>query len=156
MSFSNQGFYEDHEKSEIHEKKYAKYKEAHQIKFTEPPVVFVTVMEHNSNYLPWYEKDKDIIIEFINLDLETGEINYKELEDILRKYQSYNGLKIGTFSAGSNITGILNDVDYISYLMHKAGGLCFIDYAAAAPYVDINVNGKTDRFSRVSQEEAHL
>jgi len=156
MSFANQGLYESHESSEIHKKNYEKYKNEHKVKFTEPPVVFVSVMEHNSNYLPWYEKDKETIIEFINIDPKTGEINYEELKNLLDKYQTYNGLKIGTFSAGSNITGILSDVDYIAYLLHKNGALCFIDYAAVAPYVDININGPTSRFNRVSQEDSHL
>lgn len=123
MSFANQGFYEAHEKSEIHGKNYEKYKSEHKVKYTQPPVVFVSVMEHNSNYLPWYEKDKNTIIEFVDIDLKTGEFDYEQFEQLLGKYTNYNGLKIGTFSAGSNITGILTDVDYLAYLMHKNNGL---------------------------------
>jgi selenocysteine lyase/cysteine desulfurase len=156
MSFANQGFYEAHESSECHLKNYEVYKKTHEVKYTEPPVVFVSVMEHNSNYLPWYEKDPNTKIEFVNINSKTGELDYDDFENLLDKYKSYNGLKIGTFSAGSNITGILNDTDYLALMLHKNNALCFIDYAAVAPYVDINVNGTTSRFSRVDSEESHL
>lgn len=154
QSFANQGLYEAHEKSDTHLQNYTTYKKDHTMIKKEVPVVFVTVMEHNSNLLPWREMGAKI--EYIDIDHKTGEINYDELVTLLQKYQFYDGLKIGSFSAGSNITGILNDVDYLAFLMHKAGGLCFVDYAAVAPYVEININGVTSRFSRVSFEDAHL
>lgn len=52
-------------------------------------------------------------------------------------------MKIGAFSAGSNITGTLFDVDRISVICHKHNSLAVFDYAAVAPYVDINFNGLT-------------
>jgi selenocysteine lyase/cysteine desulfurase len=50
-------------------------------------------------------------------------------------------LKIGSFSACSNITGTLLDVDRISLLCHQNDTLAAFDYASAAPYVQINMNG---------------
>jgi selenocysteine lyase/cysteine desulfurase len=73
-----------------------------------------------------------------------GDFDYEYLERILLQYKQYNGMKIGAFSAGSNITGTLIDVDRISVMLHKAGALAIFDYAAVCPYVDINVNGKTN------------
>jgi selenocysteine lyase/cysteine desulfurase len=52
-------------------------------------------------------------------------------------------MKVGTFSAGSNITGNIFDADRIAILCHKYSTLACFDYAAVAPYVDINVNGPT-------------
>ena len=155
MSFANQGQYEAHENSSIHSGNYEKYKlKKEECVHTEPPVVFASVMEHNSNLLPW--RESGAIVEFINIVSETGELDYEELKELLSKYRKYNGLKIGSFSAGSNITGVLNDVDYISYLLHSNNALCLIDYAATAPYVDININGWTKLFNRVSIENEHL
>ena len=155
MSFANQGQYEAHEKSSIHSDNFDKYKKKkEEAMYTEPPIVFASVMEHNSNLLPFRESGARI--EFINLIQETGELDYEELKALLSKYRKYNGLKIGSFSAGSNITGVLNDVDYIAFLLHSNNALCLIDYAATAPYVDININGWTKLYNRVSQENEHL
>jgi len=61
----------------------------------------------------------------------------------LKFYQKENRLKIGAFSAGSNITGTLFDVDRIALICHQHEALAVFDYAAVAPYVNINTNGVT-------------
>ncbi len=48
-------------------------------------------------------------------------------------------MKIGSFSAASNVTGIISDVSAISALLHRHEALSFWDYAAAAPYVAIEM-----------------
>ena len=48
-------------------------------------------------------------------------------------------LLIGSFSAASNVTGILTDADAVAALLHTHGALSFWDYAAAGPYVPIRV-----------------
>ena len=48
-------------------------------------------------------------------------------------------LRIGTFSAASNVTGIVSDTAAISTLLHEHGALSFWDFAAAAPYIDIDM-----------------
>ena len=47
---------------------------------------------------------------------------------------------IGSFSAASNVTGLVADVDGITEELHRAGALAFWDYAAAAPYLNIDMN----------------
>ncbi|CAF4867220.1 unnamed protein product, partial [Rotaria magnacalcarata] len=45
-----------------------------------------------------------------------------------------------TFNAASNVTGIRTDVDSVSTLVHQYDGWIFWDYAAAAPYLKIDMN----------------
>ncbi|CAF0979761.1 unnamed protein product, partial [Brachionus calyciflorus] len=88
------------------------------LELIEPPVVFVSPYEHHSNLLPWREALSEVI--FINETAE-GAIDLVDLEIKLQRYQNDHRVKIGSFSAASNITA-------------------FWDYATAAPHVDINMN----------------
>ena len=99
----------------------------------ERPVVFVGPYEHHSNELPWRESIADVIE--INEDHD-GHIDLEELERRLVEYGN-RPLMIGSFSAASNVTGILSNTSAISSLLHRHGALSFWDFAAAAPYVSI-------------------
>ena len=103
---------------------------------TARPIIFISKLEHHSNILPWRESC-GLVIE-IEYDEETG-ISFPDLEAKLIFYKDYK-VKIGSFSAASNITGQLIDTDRISIMMHRFGGLAFFDYATAAPYVKIDMN----------------
>jgi len=95
------------------------------------PIIFLSIYEHNSNSLSWRETGAKII--YIN--------DSKELKSNLDKYnEAY--IKMGSFSAASNITGKYLDVDKYSILMHKYNGLAFFDFAAAAPYIKMDMNKK--------------
>lgn len=102
----------------------------------EKPVVFISAYEHHSNLLPWRETVADVVT--IRYSVETG-VCLIDLREKLVHYSSRK-VKIGAFSAASNVTGILTDVDSVSILMHKAGGIVIFDYATAAPYVKIDMN----------------
>ncbi len=102
----------------------------------ERPIVFITHMEHHSNQLSWEESLADVVI--IPPD-ETGLVNYEYLNELLKKYENRK-FKIGSFSACSNVTGIQPDYKRLSGMMHRAGGYCFVDFAASAPYVDIDMH----------------
>ncbi len=99
------------------------------------PVVFVGPYEHHSNELPWRESIAEVVE--IGADLD-GQIDQEELERRLIEYTD-RPLKIGSFSAASNVTGILSDTTGIASLLHRHGALSFWDFAAAAPYVPITV-----------------
>jgi selenocysteine lyase/cysteine desulfurase len=99
------------------------------------PVVFVGPYEHHSNELPWRESIADVVEVGASAD---GHIDLAELEAQLIAYAS-RPMLIGTFSAASNVTGILSDTEAIASLLHSHGALSFWDYAAAAPYVPIRV-----------------
>ena len=99
------------------------------------PVVFVGPMEHHSNELPWRESIADVVQ--IPEDLD-GHLDLAVLEQRLREYAD-RPLRIGSFSAASNVTGIVTDTIRVAKLLHEHGALSFWDFAAAAPYVDITM-----------------
>jgi selenocysteine lyase/cysteine desulfurase len=107
----------------------------------ERPVVFIGPFEHHSNELPWRESIADIVV--IPEDND-GHIDIEILERELKRYQ-HRPLKIGSFSAASNVTGIVSDTFGISTLLHTYGALAFWDFAAAAPYIEIEMNPKSDQ-----------
>lgn len=84
--------------------------------YTQNPVVFLSVFEHNANLIPWRESGATIVMIPMT---ENGDFDYVYLEKKLKEYRSANTLKVGSFSSGSNITGNLFDVDRISVLCHK-------------------------------------
>ncbi len=116
----------------------ARYGLSKAIPVSERPVVFIGPYEHHSNELPWRETIADVIT--INEDAD-GRIDMKHLEQQLRLYQD-RALLIGSFSAASNVTGIISDIHGISCLLHDHNALSFWDYAAAAPYLAIDVSGE--------------
>jgi selenocysteine lyase/cysteine desulfurase len=101
----------------------------------ERPVVFVGPFEHHSNELPWRESIADVVV--IGQDAD-GHIDLTHLERELGRYAS-RPLKIGSFSAASNVTGILSDTTAIATLLHAHGALSFWDFAAAGPYIEIRM-----------------
>ncbi len=103
---------------------------------SERPVVFVTHMEHHSNQTSWYETIADVVI--IEPD-SNMQVDLNDLEDKLKKYASRK-IKIGSFTACSNVTGVHTPYHKMAKLMHQFGGLCFIDFAASAPYEPINMH----------------
>ncbi len=100
------------------------------------PVVFITHMEHHSNQTSWNETIADVVI--ISPD-ENGHVDLNDFEKKLKEYKNRK-LKIGSFTACSNVTGIQPDYHKLAKLMHEHGGLCFIDFACSAPYVSINMH----------------
>lgn len=100
------------------------------------PVVFIGPFEHHSNELPWRESIADVVR--IDEDAD-GHIDLEQLERKLETHRD-RPLKIGSFSAASNVTGIITDTDTVAGLLHEHGALSFWDFAAAAPYVSIDMN----------------
>jgi selenocysteine lyase/cysteine desulfurase/CRP-like cAMP-binding protein len=107
----------------------------------ERPVVFVGPYEHHSNELPWRESIADVVT--IREDAD-GLVDFDHLENELIRYAD-RPLKIGSFSAASNVTGIVTDVERVALTLHRHGALSFWDYAAAAPYLQIDMNPLPDR-----------
>lgn len=106
----------------------------------EKPVVFISHMEHHSHHVSWMETNADVVIvppgEDLKFDLDL-------LRDEVEKYKDRK-VKIGAFTAGSNVTGIITPVHEMARVMHEYGGYCFIDYAATAPYVAMDMHPEDD------------
>jgi selenocysteine lyase/cysteine desulfurase len=102
------------------------------------PVVFVGPYEHHSNEISWKESLADVVtIE----ETDCGDVDLAHLERELVRYAD-RPLRIGSFSAASNVTGILADVNAVTAMLHNHGALSFWDYAASAPYVPISMNSE--------------
>jgi selenocysteine lyase/cysteine desulfurase len=101
----------------------------------ERPVVFVGPYEHHSNELPWRESIAEVVV--VAEDSQ-GRIDLRHLERELERHAS-RSLKIGSFSAASNVTGIESDARAVTMLLHRHGALAFWDYAAAGPYLRIRM-----------------
>jgi len=100
------------------------------------PVVFITHLEHHSNHTSWLETIADVVIVEPGKDLM---VDPENLRKIIEKYKDRK-LKIGSFSACSNVTGIKPPIYQMARIMHENKGYCFVDFAASAPYVDMNMH----------------
>lgn len=102
------------------------------------PVVFITHMEHHSNQTTWIETMADVVL------LKPDELNMVEPEQLRIEIEKYKDrkMKIGAFTACSNVTGIQPDYYELAKIMHENGGVVFIDFAGSAPYVDIDMHPK--------------
>lgn len=104
------------------------------------PIVFVTHVEHHSNHFSWVETIADVVIIEPTDDLKVCADNLrKEIE----KYKDRT-VKIGAFSAGSNVTGYMPPFHEFAKIMHEHNGLCFVDFAASAPYIEIDMHPKDE------------
>jgi selenocysteine lyase/cysteine desulfurase len=101
----------------------------------ERPVVLIGPYEHHSNELPWRESIAEVVQ--IHEDLQGG-IDLVHLQEELIRHRD-RPHRIGSFSAASNVTGIVSDTRRVSALLHRHGALSFWDFAAAAPYVSIRM-----------------
>ena len=106
----------------------------------ERPVVFIGPYEHHSNELPWRESIARVVT--IHEDAD-GAIDLVQLEAELRRHAG-DRLLIGSFSAASNVTGIVSDTAAIARLLHAHGAIACFDFAAAAPYVAIDMQAGGD------------
>ncbi|WP_052761066.1 aminotransferase class V-fold PLP-dependent enzyme [Sedimenticola thiotaurini] len=110
---------------------FADYCRSHQ------PVVFVGPYEHHSNEVSWRESLATVVE--VRLDQDGG-IDLAHLERLLQRPEYQGRLRIGSFSAASNVTGMKSPVHEIAVLLHRYDALAFFDYAASAPYVEIDMN----------------
>ena len=104
------------------------------------PIVFISHMEHHSNHTSWLETIADVVVVPPNDQLLVCPNNLKKE---LEKHKDRT-FKIGSFSAGSNVTGVIPPYKELCRLMHQYNGLCFLDFAATAPYCNIDMHPKND------------
>ncbi|MBR9999280.1 MAG: aminotransferase class V-fold PLP-dependent enzyme, partial [Cyclobacteriaceae bacterium] len=102
----------------------------------ERPVVFITHLEHHSNHTSWLETIADVVVIEPDINLMVDPV---QLRDEIKKH-GHRKFKIGAFSGCSNVTGYIPPYDELARIMHENGGVCFVDFAASAPYVKINMH----------------
>ncbi|MFL0093318.1 aminotransferase class V-fold PLP-dependent enzyme [Tenacibaculum maritimum] len=100
------------------------------------PIVFVSHMEHHSNQTSWLETIADVKVIPCN---QEGLICLEKFKEILEENKERK-LKIASITACSNVTGIKTEYHKIAEIIHDYNGLCFVDFACSAPYVDINMH----------------
>ncbi len=123
-----------------------------QIPESERPVVFLGPYEHHSNELPWRES----IAKIVNIPLTNeGLLDLNVLEQKLGEYRDCP-LKIGSFSAASNVTGLITDVKVVTQLLHRHGALSFWDYAAGGPYLPIDMQGSEAEGEKDSKDAVFI
>lgn len=106
----------------------------------EKPLIIITHMEHHSNQTTWVVGHCDV--EIINR-ADDGLPDLNHLREILQANKNRN-LLIGSFSACSNVTGILTPFHEMAAMMHEFGGYCFVDFSASAPYVKMDMHPQKD------------
>ncbi|MES9899478.1 MAG: aminotransferase class V-fold PLP-dependent enzyme [Sedimenticola sp.] len=123
------------------------YCQAHQ------PVVFVGPYEHHSNEISWRESLATVREVGLAAD---GSIDLTHLEALLNDPAYQGRLRIGSFSAASNVTGMRSPVSKIARLLHRYNALAFFDYAACAPYVEIDMNPPADEAGDASLDAVFI
>ncbi|WP_066702861.1 aminotransferase class V-fold PLP-dependent enzyme [Celeribacter ethanolicus] len=103
-------------------------------------VVFVGPYEHHSNDLPWRESGAELVRIPLNA---AGTICLEALEQALKAHADAP-LKIGAFSAASNVTGVRTDLRSIAKLLHAHEAFCIADFAAAAPYMPVELSATSE------------
>jgi selenocysteine lyase/cysteine desulfurase len=118
-------------------KRFSAYLKDHQ------PVVFVGPYEHHSNEISWRENLATVVEVKLAPD---GGIDLDHLETLLRDPAYRDRKRIGSFSAASNVTGMRSPVHEIASLLHRHDAIACFDYAASAPYVEIDMNPPEDKY----------
>lgn len=107
------------------------------------PVVFIGPYEHHSNELIWRESIADVVVVDLGSD---GGIDLADLERKISAPEYKDRIKIGSFSAASNVSGVKSPVYTIAKLLHQYNALACFDFAASAPYVEINMNHDAESY----------
>jgi selenocysteine lyase/cysteine desulfurase len=100
------------------------------------PVVFISHMEHHSNQTSWLETIADVVV--VPCD-HSGLICIDSFEKTIQKYE-HKKMKIASITSCSNVTGIKTNYHEVAKLIHAYDGLCFVDFACSAPYIDIDMH----------------
>ncbi len=101
------------------------------------PVVFIGPYEHHTNELMWREAFAEVVVVRLGLD---GGLDLADLEHKVAAPGFKDRVKFGSFSAGSNITGVKTPVYDVARICHRHDTAVFFDFAAVAPYVLIDMN----------------
>ena len=105
------------------------------------PVILIGPYEHHSNILPWRDS-KAQVIEIP--EGPQGGPDMGALEQALIDNADAD-LVIGSFSAASNVTGIVTDPDPITRMLKAHGARVIWDYAGGGPYLPMDMGPENAR-----------
>ncbi|MFZ1751629.1 MAG: aminotransferase class V-fold PLP-dependent enzyme [Saprospiraceae bacterium] len=117
-------------------KLHEKFQDRIQLSEEDRPIIFVTHMEHHSNQTSWIETTGEVVV--IGA-CPKGQVDLDDFESLLLKYQNRK-VKIAAVTSCSNVTGIDTPYHKIAGMIHRAGGICFVDFACSAPYINIDMH----------------
>ena len=106
------------------------------------PVVLNTLLEHNSNELPW-RRIPGVSLVRLPVDDE-GFVDLNELETLLRAYNQQGQfgkkrIKLMAVSGASNVLGVFNDLAEISRIVHRYGARLLVDAAQLVAHRQVEV-----------------
>ncbi len=103
-----------------------------------PMRVILGPYEHHSNILPWRESGAEIVT------LPEAPGGGPDRDALAQALRAAPGRVICAFSAASNITGIVADVEGLTRQVKAAGALMVWDYAGGGPYLPIRMTPAPD------------
>jgi len=97
--------------------------------------VLVTLMEHHSNIVPWeiLSKIKGFKVKYADINPD-GTLDYESLKEMFTPK-----VKLVCVTHVSNVTGVINDVKWVTELAHERGALVLVDGAQSVPHMPVNV-----------------
>lgn len=110
--------------------------QAHRAAGEQRPLVYITHREHHSNHTMWLESLAEVRM---IPALAGDDIDLRWLAQDLAREDGAR-VKLASVTAASNVTGVRTPYRKIAGLMHDHGGLCFVDFAASAPYDAIDMH----------------
>lgn len=104
------------------------------------PIVFISHMEHHSNQTSWLETIADVEV------IPAAEDGLFSIENFILLIEKYKDrpIKIASITSCSNVTGIRTPYHEVAKIMHANNGVCFVDFACSAPYIDIDMHPSDD------------
>ncbi|MBY4891945.1 aminotransferase class V-fold PLP-dependent enzyme [Rhodobacteraceae bacterium N5(2021)] len=103
-------------------------------------VVLIGPYEHHSNILPWRETGAELVVV---PEAPGGGLDMAALRASLTAAQGAD-LIVGSFSAASNVTGIVTDTTDVTRVLKANGALAIWDYAGGAPYLPMEMGSSAD------------
>jgi selenocysteine lyase/cysteine desulfurase len=106
------------------------------------PVVLNTLLEHNSNDLPWRLIPGCSLLR-LKVDPE-GFIDLREMESLLIEYnreklRGNSRIRLVAMSGASNVLGTFNDLEEISRIVHRHGAHLLVDAAQLVAHRSIDM-----------------
>lgn len=93
--------------------------------------VIVSRLDDEANIAPWLRAADRFgaTVKWAEVDIETGELPTWQWEDLLTP-----DTRLAAIPSASSTLGTLVDVEAVTKLVHRTGGLVIADHSAAAPY----------------------